>query len=165
MGPTIARFLTPVAILAIFNAFGRIFWGWASDKIDRPRAMMIMFLGQGMAFMILISIQSTWAIIFASAWVGLNFGGIFSMFPSATSDYFGLKHFGVNYGFIFTAYGVAGIMGPVVGGVIKDVTQGYLLAFVFSGILCFVAALGAVVIWALARAERQQLAQEAKAAA
>lgn len=162
MGTTVARFFTPVAILAIFNAFGRIFWGKVSDVIDRPRAMMIMFLGQGMAFMILISVQSTWAIVFASAWVGLNFGGIFSMFPSATSDYFGLKNFGVNYGFIFTAYGVAGIMGPIVGGVIKDVTQGYLLAFVFSGILCFVAALGAVVIWALARAERQQMELEAE---
>lgn len=162
MGPTVARFLTPVAILAIFNAAGRIFWGRVSDYIDRPRAMMIMFLGQGMAFMILIGVESTWAIVFASAWVGLNFGGIFSMFPSATSDYFGLKHFGVNYGFIFTAYGVAGIMGPVVGGVIKDVTQGYLLAFVFSGILCFVAALGAVVIWALARAEQQQMELEAE---
>ena len=157
MGPTFARFFTPVAILAIFNAGGRIFWGWASDKIDRPRAMMIMFLGQGMAFMLLISIKSPMAIIFASAWVGLNFGGIFSMFPSATSDYFGLKNFGVNYGFIFTAYGVAGIMGPIVGGVIKDVTQGYLLAFVFSGILCFIAAMGAVVIWALARSERWRL--------
>ena len=155
------RFLTPVAILAIFNAAGRIFWGKISDIIDRPRAMMMMFLAQGMAFMILVSIQSSWGIVVASAWVGLNFGGIFSMFPSATSDYFGLKHFGVNYGWIFTAYGVAGIMGPVVGGVIFAVTQEYILAFVFSGILCFVAALGAVVIWALARQEQQRLEQAA----
>ena len=42
------RFVEPVGILAIFNAIGRIFWGKISDLIDRPRAMMIMFLGQGL---------------------------------------------------------------------------------------------------------------------
>jgi OFA family oxalate/formate antiporter-like MFS transporter len=159
--------LTPVAILAIFNALGRIFWGKISDIIDRPRAMMMMFLAQGMAFMILIGIRSPLGIILASAWVGLNFGGIFSMFPSATSDYFGLKHFGVNYGWIFTAYGVAGIMGPVVGGVIRDETQEFLLAFIFAGILCFVAGLGAVVIWSLARQDeyRRERDENALAAA
>jgi OFA family oxalate/formate antiporter-like MFS transporter len=147
------RFVEPVAVLAIFNALGRIFWGKVSDIIDRPRAMMMMFLAQGMAFMILASVKSPAAVFLASAWVGLNFGGIFALFPSATSDYFGAKHFGVNYGWIFTAYGVAGILGPVVGGVLFDVTAQYVMAFVFAGILCFVAAGCAVVVWGLARAQ------------
>ncbi|MCS7049404.1 MAG: OFA family MFS transporter [Verrucomicrobiae bacterium] len=145
------RFVEPVGILAIFNALGRIAWGKISDLIDRPRAMMMMFLAQGMAFMILVSVQSHAAIFLASAWVGLNFGGIFALFPSATADYFGTKHFGVNYGWIFTAYGVAGILGPVVGGVMYDATRQYILAFVFAGVLCFIAAACAVVVWALAR--------------
>jgi OFA family oxalate/formate antiporter-like MFS transporter len=149
------RFVEPVGILAIFNALGRIFWGKVSDLIDRPRAMMMMFLAQGMAFMMLVSVESHLAIFLASAWVGLNFGGNFALFPSATSDYFGAKHFGINYGWIFTAYGVAGILGPVVGGVLFDVTRQYIMAFVFSGILCFVAAGSAVVVWGLARAQEQ----------
>lgn len=148
---TFGRFVEPVGILAIFNALGRIFWGKVSDIIDRPRAMMMMFLAQGMAFMMLVSVVSPISIFLASAWVGLNFGGIFALFPSATSDYFGAKHFGVNYGWIFTAYGVAGILGPVVGGVLFDVTEQYLLAFVFAGILCFIAAGSAVVVWGLSR--------------
>lgn len=145
------RFVEPVGILAIFNALGRIAWGKISDLIDRPRAMMMMFLAQGMAFMILVDVESHAAIFLASAWVGLNFGGIFALFPSATADYFGTKHFGVNYGWIFTAYGVAGILGPVVGGVMYDATRQYILAFVFAGVLCFIAAACAVVVWALAR--------------
>lgn len=146
------RFVEPVAVLAIFNALGRIFWGKVSDLIDRPRAMMMMFLAQGMAFMMLVSVQSPVAIFVASVWVGLNFGGNFALFPSATSDYFGSKNFGVNYGWIFTAYGVAGVLGPVVGGVLFDATGQYTTAFVFAGILCFVAAASAVVVWGLARA-------------
>jgi OFA family oxalate/formate antiporter-like MFS transporter len=146
------RFLEPVGILAIFNAVGRIFWGKISDLIDRPRAMMIMFLFQGMAFMLLVSAKSVPAVFIASAWVGLNFGGNFALFPAATADYFGTKNVGMNYGWIFTAYGVAGILGPVAGGVIKDATQQYVLAFVFAGILCFLAAGSAVVVWGLSRA-------------
>jgi OFA family oxalate/formate antiporter-like MFS transporter len=149
------RFVEPVGILAIFNAVGRVFWGKVSDLIDRPRAMMLMYLAQGMAFMLLVSVQSHFAIFLASAWVGLNFGGNFALFPSATADYFGTKNLGMNYGLIFTAYGVAGILGPVVGGVLFDVTQQYVMAFVFAGTLCFIAAGCAVVVWGLARAEAE----------
>jgi len=148
------RFLEPVGILAIFNALGRIFWGKISDLIDRPRALMIMYLMQGMAFMLLVSVSNVWAIFLASAWVGLNFGGNFALFPSATADYFGTKNLGVNYGFIFTAYGVAGILGPVVGGVLFDKTQNYLLAFIFAGTLCFLAAASAAVMWGMARSHQ-----------
>jgi MFS transporter, OFA family, oxalate/formate antiporter len=151
------RFIEPVGILAIFNALGRIFWGKVSDMIDRPRAMMIMFLAQGMAFMVLVSVESHLAIFLASAWVGLNFGGNFALFPSATADYFGSKNLGMNYGWIFTAYGVAGILGPVVGGVLFDITKQYIMAFVFAGILCFVAAACSIVVWGLARAQTSTL--------
>ena len=149
---TLGRFVEPVGVLAIFNALGRIFWGRVSDAIDRPRAMMIMFLFQGMAFMLLVSAQTPLTIFVASAWVGLNYGGNFALFPAATSDYFGTRHLGVNYGWIFTGYGVAGIIGPAVGGVLFDATGGYVLPFVFAGTLCFLAAACSVVVWGLARA-------------
>jgi OFA family oxalate/formate antiporter-like MFS transporter len=160
---SLGRFIEPVGILAIFNALGRIFWGKISDLIDRPRAMMIMFLAQGMAFMLLVSVESHAAVFLASAWVGLNFGGLFALFPSATADYFGTKNLGVNYGWIFTAYGVAGILGPVVGGVLYDATHQYIMAFVFAGILCFVAAGSSVAVWGLARASSRDLLQPAEA--
>ena len=149
------RFVEPVGILAVFNALGRIFWGKVSDIIDRPRAMMMMFLAQGMAFMILVGVSSPIGIFFASAWVGLNFGGNFALFPAATADAFGTKHFGINYGWIFTAYGVAGIMGPVVGGVIYDMTNEYVLAFIFAGILCFLAAACSITSWIMMRARNE----------
>jgi len=150
------RFLEPVGILAIFNALGRIFWGKVSDLIDRPRAMMMMFLAQGMAFMLLVSVESHAAVFLASAWVGLNFGGNFALFPSATADAFGTKNFGMNYGWIFTAYGVAGILGPVVGGALFDATQQYVMAFTFAGTLCFIAAGCSVVVWSLSREHARQ---------
>jgi MFS transporter, OFA family, oxalate/formate antiporter len=110
-----------------------------------------------MAFMMLSSASSNLAIFVASAWVGLNFGGCFALFPSLTADCFGTKNLGINYGWIFTAYGVAGILGPIVGGVLFDVTEQYILAFVFAGTLCFLAAASAVVVWGLARVHAASL--------
>lgn len=156
------RFLEPVGILAIFNAFGRIFWGKISDIIDRPRAMMMMFLSQGIAFMMLVSVDSVFGIFLASAWVGLNFGGNFALFPSATADYFGTKHLGINYGWIFTAYGIAGILGPVVGGVLFDSTGQYLIPFVFAGTLCFIAAATSVVVWSLGKSHLKEIADSSE---
>ena len=151
------RFVEPVGILAIFNAFGRVFWGKMSDLIDRPRAMMVMFILQGVTLMLLVSVMTPVAIFVASALVGLNFGGNFALFPSATADYFGTKNLGNNYGWIFTAYGIAGILGPVAGGVLLDATKGYLMAFVFAGILCFVAAGCSMGVWGFAKAQAREL--------
>ena len=44
----------------------------------------------------------------------------FALFPAITADYFGNKEVGRNYGWVFTSYGVAGIMGPLLAGVFKD---------------------------------------------
>jgi OFA family oxalate/formate antiporter-like MFS transporter len=138
---------TAVGILALFNGAGRIFWGTASDRIGRAKSMFIMFLLQGAMMLALIRMGSTELLLaVAVAWVGFNFGGNFALFPSATADYFGTKNLGANYGMVFTSYGVAGIVGPILGGMVFDATGSYLWAFIPSGILCIVAAVIAVLI-------------------
>jgi MFS family permease len=95
--------------------------------------------------------------------IGFNFGGNFALFPAATADFFGNKNVGLNYGWVFLAYGVAGICGPLIAGYFTDAAkaaaeaaatpQAALLAklaawrmpFLIAGIGCFVgAALAAI---------------------
>jgi len=45
-----------------------------------------------------------------SALIGANYGANLSLFPSITKDFYGLKNFGMNYGLVFTAWGVGGFM-------------------------------------------------------
>ena len=131
-----------VGILALFNAAGRITWGWLSDKVGRTKAMFIMFLLQGIVMLALIKMGSTaLTLAIAAAWIGFNFGGNFALFPSATADFFGTKNLGINYGFVFTSYGVAGIIGPILGGKVFDLTGSYLWAFIPAGVLCLIASL------------------------
>ena len=56
----------------------------------------------------------------AAALVGANYGSNLSLFPSATKDYYGLKNFGVNYGLVFTAWGIGGFMLAKFAGWVYD---------------------------------------------
>ncbi len=75
-----------------------------------------------------------------AAVIGFNFGGNFSLFPTMTADLFGAKSVGVNYGWVFTAYGMGGIVGPVLAGVVRDSGLNWLVAFVVCSVACIIAA-------------------------
>ncbi|PIN70378.1 MFS transporter [Candidatus Woesearchaeota archaeon CG11_big_fil_rev_8_21_14_0_20_43_8] len=131
-----------VGVLAIFNGLGRIIWGLVSDIFGRVNAMTIMFGVQALMMFLLIKMNTSfWMLAFAVAFVGFNFGGNFALFPSATADNFGMKNMGANYGFMFTSYGFAGILGPMLGAKVFDATQSYFLAFAIAGGLCVIAAI------------------------
>ena len=69
------------------------------------------------------------------------YGTQLSVNASATADFFGAKNAGMNYGMLFTAWGVAGIIGPRIGGVLFDKYKNYQMAFYLAGVLAAVALL------------------------
>lgn len=124
---------------ALFNGLGRILWGMISDKIGRKPSIAIMMATQG-AFVILFQWMAgnqTTLYLFAVL-IGFNYGGLFSLFPTITADIFGNKNFGQNYGWVFLAYAIGGIIFPILGGKLGDLGN-FPLAFTICGILCFVA--------------------------
>ena len=138
-----------VGILAIFNAGGRIFWGFVSDKINRAPTMIMMFALLAIA-MFTFGFQTEILMLTAIACIiGLCFGGNFALFPSTTADYFGTKNVGNNYGFVFSAYGVAGILGAIIPAVVIDAIKGSSTTIIGSSyapafIVCAVGAIVAV---------------------
>jgi OFA family oxalate/formate antiporter-like MFS transporter len=129
-----------VGWLAIFNAFGRIAWGFISDLIGRTASLVAMFLLQAVMMFLLIGANTELTIAVAACIVGFNFGGNFALFPSATADLFGSRNFGVNYGCVFTSYGIAGVVGIAAGNAAKTITGSYAAAFMVAGALCLVSA-------------------------
>ncbi len=51
-------------------------------------------------------------IVLIATLIGFNYGANLSLFPSFTKDLWGLKSFGMNYGLVFTAWGVGGFVLP-----------------------------------------------------
>lgn len=136
-----------VGWLAIFNAIGRVFWGFLSDRIGRTTAMSLMFALQAVMMLLLIKLNTYVLLAVGSAWVGFHFGGCFAVFPSLTADLFGSRNLGANYGWVFTAYGVAGISGVALGNYSVDLGGSYFAAFAIAAGLC---ALSAILAWLLA---------------
>ncbi|MFX0172964.1 MAG: OFA family MFS transporter [Candidatus Hodarchaeota archaeon] len=137
---------TIAGILSIFNAAGRIVWGAVSDRIGRTITMILMFATLGVS-MFFFGIQTeVLTLTIGAALIGFCFGGNFALFPSATADYFGTKNLGSNYGLVFTAYGVAGILGPFLAGIMV-----YADVFPLLGFLSFLALALAIFTEYLAR--------------
>ena len=141
-----------VGVLAVFNGAGRIFAGWLSDRIGRPKTMLLMFGVQAVAVasIVLAGSISPWLLFGVMCIVGLCFGANFSLFPAATADYFGTGNSGVNYGLVFTAYGVGGIVGPQLMAMMLDASKAsagaltigaYGTPFLIAGAMVAVAAL------------------------
>lgn len=128
--------------LSVANALGRPGAGWLSDAIGRPKTMFTLFLIQGIVIIAYPHFAWTLVAIYLGAIIiGFNYGANFSLFPSATGDFYGTRNLGVNYGLVFTSYGVGGLIGPIMAGYIFDVTGSYEMAFLVAGVLAVIAAL------------------------
>ncbi len=145
-GEMVLKGAEAVGYLAIFNAVGRVVWGLASDRIGRTAAFVAMFLLQAVTMMYLSQANTEMTIAVVASIVGFNFGGNFALFPSATADLFGAKNLGANYGWVFTSYGIAGVIGIAAGNVAKTLTGSYFAAFALAAVLCLVSAGLAVVL-------------------
>jgi OFA family oxalate/formate antiporter-like MFS transporter len=147
---------------ALFNGFGRIVWGVVSDKTGRKTAILLMSLLQG-AMMIAFFFMggSALGLCLGAAVIGFNFGGNFALFPAATADYFGNKNVGINYPWVFMAYGVGGVVGPILGGMMGD-AKVWMWAFVPAGIACLAAAMVTLMLRPPASAEPRPEARPAR---
>ena len=131
---------TAMAWYAILNGLGRIAWGTVSDKIGRKLALFAMCLFQGVIMLLFYKMgASKMGLIVGACIIGFNFGGNFALFPVATADFFGNKNVGTNYGWVFLAYGVAGIAGPQVAGYFKTAAKGgdvtaWVTPFIVAGV-------------------------------
>lgn len=129
-----------VALLAIFNACGRIVAGIVSDKIGRMVTIAFVCIMQALIMFFFAQFSTLSAFMFGSAAVGFNYGACLSLFPSTTADQWGTKNLGLNYGILFTSWGVGGVVGPMLAGKIADTTGSYAAAYNVAGTLLIFAA-------------------------
>jgi MFS family permease len=129
-----------VAILAIGNAGGRIIAGLISDKIGRKATLIIMLAFQTILMLIAIPVVgaeqiSAAIIVLLATFIGFNYGTNLSLFPSLTKDKWGLKNFGINYGIVFTAWGVGGFVMSRLSQMLLAKYNSYTYSFLTAAIL------------------------------
>ncbi len=140
-GGTIKTGFLFVALLAIFNAGGRVAAGIVSDYIGRIITLVFVFILQAVIMAFFPQLSTISGFMIGSAMAGFNYGACLSLFPSTTADYWGTKNLGLNYGILFTAWGVGGVFGPMLAGSIADATGSYTPAYYIACVLLAFAAL------------------------
>ena len=124
-----------ISVYAIFNWAGRIGCGIISDKIGPRLTLVLMFALQVVAFALFSTFVTAVPLFIGTSVVAFTFGGMLTIFPAISADYFGVKNLGVNYGLVFTAWGGGGVFGPLLGGIVRDMTGTYGIAYAVSAIL------------------------------
>lgn len=135
MGPM--AFLA-VAIMALGNAGGRVVAGVLSDKIGRRATLFIMLLMQAIMMfgaMAVVNSGSAVLLVLLATFIGFNYGSNLSLFPAFSKDYWGTKNYGLNYGALFTAWGVGGFVMGKVSEMINAQPGGQGTSFMLAGVL------------------------------
>lgn len=135
-----------VASCAVGNGAGRIVAGMLSDRLGRLPTLCGSFIFQA-ALLVVLSLAVKGSglaalplLMLLAALIGANYGANLSIFPSITKDYYGLKNFGVNYGLVFTAWGIGGFLFSLLVGKIFDYFGAFTYAYYVAVAFLLVAA-------------------------
>ena len=126
-----------VSLLALFNAAGRVGAGYISDRIGRIGTLRIALVLSLAGLAILYFCQTNMVVLFVVgiACIGMSFGSFMGVYPGFTSEQFGSRHNGVNYGIMFIGFAFAGCFGPTVMGMLLGQTGSYAPAFLVAAII------------------------------
>jgi nitrate/nitrite transporter NarK len=107
--------------------------------------LLIVFLVQAVLMFVAIPVTggatTPVVLVLVAALIGANYGANLSLFPSITKDLWGIRNFGVNYGILFTAWGVGGFVLSRVTQMLKASSGSYNSSFTVAGILLILGAL------------------------
>ncbi len=142
IGMTAAAAATTVSILALFNAAGRVLCGFISDKIGRINTLagclVLAIIGLALVWKSGIGDPSKTMYIIGVCMVGFCFGAYMGVYPGFTADQFGAKNNGVNYGIMFIAFSVAGVIGPMIMQSQYENNSSYSIAILIALVLAIV---------------------------
>jgi len=155
-GHTVAVAAFALTVGAIGSASGRVFSGWMSDHLGRLNTIRALLAVSALAmpalFLLRENVVTFYALLFL---VYYCYGTQLSVYASTSADFYGTKNVGFNYGLLLLAWGVAGILGPFLGGRVYVATGEYRWAF-FTGAAVSLAALATLALARTPHAEPQR---------
>ena len=134
-----------VGIIGLLNGGGRIVWSTISDLIDGVKPIIAFFAIEIIAFYLLAGVTDSFLFQTLIFLIITCYGGGFSCMPAYLSDIYGTKQLSAIHGRILTAWGLAGIAGPLLLSQIYERTHSYSVTlYFFSG--CFILSLAIALV-------------------
>jgi OFA family oxalate/formate antiporter-like MFS transporter len=129
IGFSTAEAASVLAFFTVLSVFGRLGGGWIMDYVD-PRFVLAGLLGcLAAGFILLANITAYWQVVPFALLYGTAFGGMLPARSLLVSNYFGTQNFGALQGLTRSVTVVAGVVSPVLLGLVFDLTESYVLAF------------------------------------
>jgi len=126
------------AILGVSSLFSGPLFGMASDRFGRHVTLGVLFGLQGIAHL-LIALNVPFYGVFLSALIfGLSTWAVPSIMATLSSELFGPTHTARILALVTLFFGVGQMIGPLIAGILRDLTSSYNLAFTISTILLWI---------------------------
>jgi len=129
-----------VSLFAATNASSRLIGGAICDRLGYLGNMKVALLMMVAAMLLYLSGLGWPALVLGTFFLGLSYGSLYTSYPNAVAELFGLENFGISYGMVFTALGIVGSLGPMVSAFLVDITTSYNLSFIIglaATLVCF----------------------------
>ncbi len=115
-------------VINIGNAGGRIVAGTLADLIPPPRVAGLAHFAAILGFLLILLFPGPSVAVVALGLEGLAYGLASGGYPAAIGIYFGIERYGRYLGFLITAWGAAGLIGPWLAGWLYDLSGAYVLS-------------------------------------
>lgn len=138
--------LSAPIIIAAFNMAGSLIGGNLADKISTRKVLILFPALSSCALFGLVAVESTLLVLSALAIIGFCYGATIAAYPAFVGRVFGSANGIRIYGRIFTAWGIAGLVGPVLAGYLYEFSGNYELTLILAGCTGLVSL---ITVWSL----------------
>ncbi len=135
-----AQGVTLVSLLGLGSLIGRFAMGGIADRLGHARSLVAIGCGLGLMFLLWWMAQSFWLLAVFAVSFGTLYGGYVALAPTLCMELFGPRSLSAILGFLYTAAGLATLIGPTFAGASFDAFGSYDVSILGCAALSFAGA-------------------------
>ena len=128
MAPIVAA--TAISVIGVFNVIGTWMSGWLGGKYRKKYLLALLYLGRSAIFIVFMLVPlSPWSVYVFSACIGLLWLATVPLTSGIVLGMFGTRYMATLYGIVFFFHQVGSFTSVWLGGIVKDMTNSYTIAW------------------------------------
>jgi MFS family permease len=131
-----------VSVIGGASIIGRLVLGPVGDRLGVLPLFKLTVFTMAISYVIWLFSSSYDSLMIFAVVLGIGYGSRISAVPGVLIEYFGLQNVGTLLGVFFTASGLSALFGPLLAGLVVDLTASYSGGIIFAlatGFLGFIA--------------------------
>lgn len=128
MAPIVAA--TAISVIGVFNMIGTWISGWLGGKFRKKYLLAMLYFGRSLIFMIfMLAPLSPFSVYIFAAAIGLLWLATVPLTSGIVFTMFGSRYMATLYGIVFFFHQVGSFTSVWLGGIVKDMTDSYDVAW------------------------------------